>query len=49
MENPCALISELAARPVEEGWLEFKENEYDPTKLGTISALSNAAALAGLE
>lgn len=49
MEDLTAFVSELIDRPAEEGWLEFKENECVPAKLGTyISALSNAAALAGL-
>jgi predicted HTH transcriptional regulator len=40
------LVKELAALPQESEWVEFKQNNSDPQKIGeTISALANAAAL----
>ncbi len=42
------LLGKLRALPKETGWVEFKENYYDPDEIGEyVSALSNAAALAG--
>lgn len=42
------LVEKLLSLPKECGWVEFKENNEDPQKIGEyISALSNAAALAG--
>jgi hypothetical protein len=41
------LIEELRSLPAEISWVEFKENQADPVKIGKlISALSNAARLA---
>ena len=45
-----SLVLSLARRPVEEEWLEFKENWYQSRGLGEyISCLSNAAAFNGVE
>lgn len=42
-----ALIDDLRKLPAETSWVEFKENNADPLKIGQlISALSNAARLA---
>ncbi|MGE4410061.1 MAG: ATP-binding protein [Sphingobium sp.] len=42
------LVRELTRLPAETEWLEFKENNTDPERIGkTISALSNAATLEG--
>ncbi len=39
-----ALIGDLLALPAETSWVEFKENNADPAKIGQlISALSNSA------
>jgi len=44
--NKEALIKHLVSLPEETEWLEFKENFYDPDKIGKyISALSNGALL----
>ena len=43
-----ALIDDLRNRPAETSWVEFKENNFDPQRIGKLlSALSNAARLAG--
>lgn len=43
-----ALVSELASLPAETEWLEFKENNAEPSMVGEyVSALSNSAAMAG--
>jgi len=40
------LVEELAGQPTETEWVEFKENNSDPYKIGeNCSALANAAAL----
>ena len=40
------LVKELCSLPNETEWVEFKENNCDPEKIGEyISALSNSAAL----
>jgi ATP-dependent DNA helicase RecG len=40
------LVRELVSQPAEAEWVEFKENNADPQKIGeNISALSNSAAL----
>ncbi len=40
------LVKELCRLPNETEWVEFKENNYDPDKIGEyVSALSNSAAL----
>jgi len=42
------LVKELCKLPVESEWLEFKNNNTDPSIIGEyISALSNSAALLG--
>ena len=42
-----ALIDDLRALPAESSWVEFKENNADPSMIGKlISSLSNAARLA---
>lgn len=42
------LLRELCALPKETEWVEFKENNDDPQKIGEyISALSNSSALCG--
>lgn len=49
MSDPrtLALIEDLRTRPSESNIVEFKENNADPKKIGTlISALANAACLA---
>ena len=49
-ENLDDLVLALARRPIEEEWLEFKENWYQSRGLGEyISCLSNAAAFRGVE
>lgn len=46
LPDPCALIKRLASLPKETEWVEFKQNNSDPEKLGeSISALANAAML----
>jgi ATP-dependent DNA helicase RecG len=41
-----ALIDDLLALPSENGWVEFKHNNADPTMIGQrISALSNSARM----
>ena len=43
-----ALIDDLRNLPAETSWVEFKENNVDPQRVGKlVSALSNAARLAG--
>ena len=43
-----ALIDDLRNLSVETSWVEFKENNFDPQRIGKLlSALSNAARLAG--
>lgn len=50
MGNLENLVVDLAERPVEEEWFEFKENWYESRALGEyISCLSNAAAFHGRE
>ncbi len=42
------IINELRKLPKETEWVEFKQNQADPHKIGEyISALSNSAALLG--
>ena len=42
-----ALINDLLALPAENGWVEFKHNNADPTMIGQrISALANSARMA---
>ena len=44
------IVMDLIARTDEEEWFEFKENWFEKDRIGEyISALSNAAALAGQE
>jgi hypothetical protein len=46
----AGLLHELRKLPNETEWVEFKANYADPQEIGEyISALSNAAALCGLE
>jgi ATP-dependent DNA helicase RecG len=41
-----SLVEEFAGLPSETSWVEFKENNYDPQRIGVlISAISNAARL----
>ncbi|GAB4365033.1 MAG: ATP-binding protein [Kiloniellaceae bacterium] len=48
--NPEALLNRLLREPVETGWLEFKENNEDPERIGKlISACANSAMLEGKE
>lgn len=43
----AALVGELVKLPAECEWVEFKENNAEPDKIGEyISALANAAVLA---
>ena len=43
-----ALIDDLRNLPAETSWIEFKENNADPQRVGKlVSALSNAARFAG--
>ena len=45
MDNFAQLVDNLRAHETEEGWFEFKCNNYDPEMIGKdISALANAAA-----
>ncbi len=45
--EPKALLQRLLKEPNETEWLEFKENNSDPERIGqTISACANAAILA---
>lgn len=47
MENLIALVNELRKVKIENNWLEFKHNNYDPEMIGKdISALANGAAYA---
>lgn len=42
------IVQELRKLPAEAEWVEFKENNEDPQKIGEyVSAVSNSAALAG--
>jgi ATP-dependent DNA helicase RecG len=42
-----ALINDLAENPAELPWVEFKLNNHEPDRIGTlISAISNAARAA---
>ena len=44
------LIDELLALPKETEWVEYKDNNYNPTLIGEyISALSNSACLENKE
>ena len=44
----ASLVHELCKLPAEMPWVEFKQNNSDPTMIGErISALSNSAALEG--
>ncbi len=46
MENLDKLVLELCKRPYETAWVEFKENNCNPTMIGQdISALANSAAM----
>lgn len=48
-EYIAGLIAELRKRPVETGWLEFKENNGNPEDIGEyLSALANVAAIEGM-
>lgn len=50
IDGITALIKDLVAHKYEEEWFEFKVNWFEPRILGEyVSALSNAAALAGRE
>lgn len=43
-----ALVDHLRSLPAEAGWVEFKENNTDPERIGrTVSALANTACLEG--
>lgn len=43
MDTAAGIVTQLAARPHEEEWLEFKTNWCEPRILGEhVSALSNA-------
>lgn len=49
-EYLTGLVRELCRLPAETEWVEFKENQDDPKRIGEyISALANSAALAGKE
>lgn len=42
------LIADLRKLPAETDWVEFKQNNIDPDRIGrTISAIANASCLAG--
>ena len=48
LEYLNGLLRELIALPYETEWVEFKQNNNQPEKVGEyISALSNSAALCG--
>src|SRR5574344_2514142 len=47
MENLELLVKELVKYPLQNKWLEFKENNFVPDMIGEdISALANSAAIA---
>ncbi len=47
-ESVRGLVLELCRLPRETGWVEFKENDAEPQRIGEyLSGLSNAAALEG--
>lgn len=49
-EYLTGLVRELCRLPAETEWVEFKESQDDPPRIGEyISALANGAALAGQE
>ena len=48
--NPSRLLETLCALPHETGWVEFKENNFNPDTVGAyISSLANAAMFAGVD
>jgi ATP-dependent DNA helicase RecG len=50
LKNPCDMLERLIDEGRERPWLEFKQNNADPTQIGGyISALSNSALLQGVE
>lgn len=50
VENPAALLRRLLMEPTENDWLEFKQNNADPDRIGKwVSACANAAILASVE
>lgn len=46
IHDPCKLVESLCSLPRETGWVEFKENNFNPDSVGKyVSSLANSAML----